>query len=574
MQNVQQLSLVLVETLYLNIEDGTGIHFNSVVLKNIVCKANLVLVLDLHEFTLCLLILRIGLKLCDMGKIRDPLIPDMLRNPGSKKRVCVQKEAALCDSVGLIVELLREHLIEIMKRFILQNFRMKSCHTVYREAGNNCHVRHADLAIINDSHFGNLIADIHTGIVVLRMDFSLKAAVDFLHDLVDAGKQAGKQLDRPFLQCLSHNRVVRVGRALLHNRPCIIPLKTIFIQKNPHQLRNRQSRMRVVHLEYRLLGKIMDVLVAGHELLDCQLNRGRYEEILLLQAKLLALHMIIAGIQNLTDGSRQIFLLHSLLVIAFIEGIQMEAVHRLCVPDPESVHKSVSVSDNRHVVRNRLYGRIAFLAEHGAPVLSGISGNVSAKMNLLRIFRTAKLKRISVLQPVVRSFHLITVYNFLFEHTVAVPDAAAICRIIQRCKGIQEAGSKSSKAAVSKCRIRLLVLDGIDVKAKFIQCFSNRFIRLQIDQIVAEGSSHQKFHGKIVQGLRIFLLKLLLRPHPVIYDLVLQCIGGSLEHLLFGCFSHLAAIHRSNIIFNASLKQFLVKAELLFLNHFLLLLSL
>ena len=57
MQNVQQLTLILMQTLYLYIEDGSRINIDSVVLLDVFCKTQLVLILDVHEFLLSLLVI-------------------------------------------------------------------------------------------------------------------------------------------------------------------------------------------------------------------------------------------------------------------------------------------------------------------------------------------------------------------------------------------------------------------------------------------------------------------------------------------------------------------------------------
>ena len=49
------------QTFYLNIEDGTRIDIDAVVLLDVFCQTDLVLVLDIHEFVLALLIIHIQL---------------------------------------------------------------------------------------------------------------------------------------------------------------------------------------------------------------------------------------------------------------------------------------------------------------------------------------------------------------------------------------------------------------------------------------------------------------------------------------------------------------------------------
>ena len=56
---------------------------------------------------------------------------------------------------------------------------------------------------------------------------------------------------------------------------------------------------------------------------------------------LLACIMVIVGIKHLNDIPCQVFLLYGLLVIPFIKGFQLEAFHRLRIPDAQGIHLSL-----------------------------------------------------------------------------------------------------------------------------------------------------------------------------------------------------------------------------------------
>ena len=114
MQDVHQLALIFVKPFYLYVKDGTRIHVNPVVFLNVFCQADLVLVLDIHELLPALFIVRINLQLLDMGKIGNPLIPDFGGHPVSKQGISMKQEPSLGNAVGLVVELLRHHLVEIL----------------------------------------------------------------------------------------------------------------------------------------------------------------------------------------------------------------------------------------------------------------------------------------------------------------------------------------------------------------------------------------------------------------------------------------------------------------------------
>ena len=220
MKDVHELSLVFMKTFYLNIEDGSRIDIDAVVLLDVLCKTDLVLVLNIHEFLLALLIIHINRKLFNIGEICDPLISDLVGHPVCKQRVAVKQETSLGNTVCFIIKLLRHHLIEVTKLLFLKDLCVKLRNTVYREAADDCKVSHADLSVVNDRHSADLL-------VVTRislLDLGYKTAVDLLNDLVNTRKQTGEQLDRPFFKSLSHDGVVCVGTGLCRDLPGLIPL--------------------------------------------------------------------------------------------------------------------------------------------------------------------------------------------------------------------------------------------------------------------------------------------------------------------------------------------------------------
>ena len=76
----------------------------------------------------------------------------MVADPARQQRICVQQETSLGDTVGLVVELLGEHLVELLQLLILQDLGMQSCHTVDRVAGCDRQMCHLYFSVINDRH--------------------------------------------------------------------------------------------------------------------------------------------------------------------------------------------------------------------------------------------------------------------------------------------------------------------------------------------------------------------------------------------------------------------------------------
>ena len=556
MKDVHQLSLVLVQSLDLYVKDRTRIDIDSVVLLDILRQAQLILILDVHELLLCLRIICIDFHLRDLRKIGHPFISDMCRYPVCKKLVAVKQETALGDSVGLVVELVREHLIEVLKSLALEDLRMQLSNTVDGVAGNDCQVCHLDLSVVDDCHLGDLVLVARE----LLLDLQKEAAVDLFYDLIDSRKQSGEQLDRPFLKCFSHDGMVRVSNRLRGHFPCIIPLQAFLIQQDTHQLSDSNGRMGIVHLEGCLLIELPDIRMESLVMRDRILHRSRDEEILLLQAQFLTCIMVIIRVQDLDDIPCKVLLLDSLLIITLIEGIQLEVVDGFCIPYTECIDHMVVIADDRDIKRNCQYGLIVLLDESvAAGLLVVLNADISAELDLTGIFRSLQLEGISVLQPVIRSLDLVAVLDLLLEHTIAVSDSAAVCRVAQRRQGIQETCSKSSQAAVSKCRVSLLILHLINVQSQIFEGCLDLFVSGQIDQGVAQCASHQELHGHVVQKLRVILLHLLGRCHPVINNDVLDSVGDCLEDLLLVRIFERLAEERTQVVLNGFLESCPVK---------------
>ena len=256
------------QTLDLYVKDRAGINFDSVVLKDVVGKTDLILVLDVEEFLPGLLVIRIDSEFFHAGQVGDPLVADVIGNPVCQQRVAVQQETSLGNTVGLVVELLGEHLVEVLQLAVLEDLGVQACNAVDRIACHDGHVCHADHSVVDDTHAADLFVHIYAGIVIGLVDLGLKAAVDLLDDAVDTGKKLGEEVDRPFLQGFRHDGVVGVGCALGGDFPRLVPCQFVLVHEQTHQFRNGQGRMCVVHLEDKLLGEFLDIVMGLQIFLD------------------------------------------------------------------------------------------------------------------------------------------------------------------------------------------------------------------------------------------------------------------------------------------------------------------
>ena len=141
--------------------------------------------------------------------------------------------------------------------------------------------------------------------------------------------------------------------------------------------------------------------------------------------------------------------------------------------------------------------------------------DMSAKFDITGVLWLAYLPYISILQPDIRYFHLLVVFDLLLEKTILITNAVSVPGKVQGCEGIQKAGSQTAETAVAKTGVRLHYLDRIDVDAKIGQSVLDNVVDTKIHQIVRQQSSDQEFHGKVIHFLFLLFFDDLFGVHPV-----------------------------------------------------------
>ena len=271
---------------------------------------------------------------------------------------------------------------------------MEFCHAVYGEAGDDRHVRHAHLSVHEDCHLLHfiLIARIHLA------DFDEEPAVDLLYDLVDTREKLGEQVDRPFLKSFCHDRMVRIRAGLCRHIPCFLPVQSFLVDEQTHQLRNRNGRMGIIHLDDNFLVELPDVAVFLLIFRDQRLEAGGNEEILLFQPELFSGVVVIVRIEDIHDQLRQVLLLHCFVIVTSVKLIQLEVCNRLCIPYAQRIHHMVAVSDDRHIVRDREYRLIILLDKF---ILARnrvfLKTDIAAETHFLCVLFPAQLERVAFL---------------------------------------------------------------------------------------------------------------------------------------------------------------------------------
>ena len=149
--------------------------------------------------------------------------------------------------------------------------------------------------------------------------------------------------------------MVCICTCLCCNIPCFFPCQSFFIDQKVHQFRYCNSRMGIIHLDHDFFMQFTNIVMIFFIPFDQRLQARRNKEILLFQTKLFSCVMIVIRIQNFYDCLCKIFLFHCLVIIATVKRIKLKICDCFCIPNTQCIHNMISISDDRHIVRNCKY---------------------------------------------------------------------------------------------------------------------------------------------------------------------------------------------------------------------------
>ena len=397
-----------------------------------------------------------------------------------ERRVGQQQPAPRRDAVGLVVEALGKHLGEVLDRRRAQQLGVNRGHAVGAVRADDGQVGHADLALgafLDQAHARD--AALVAGEAVANL--VEKAAVDLVDDLQVARQQHLEPGERPFLQRLGQQRVVRVGQRPLGEVPGLVPAEVRVVEQNAHQLGDRQRRVRVVELDGDLLGKRAPVGVAAPEAPHEVGQRAGDQEILLHEAQALPHARGVVGIEDARQRFGRQRLGQRADEIAAAEFLEVEVVGRGRGPEAERVDRLAAVADDRAIEGDADQGgRPA--GDRAQAAAAQLERAVQLDLDLL--VRAGDLPGVRAAEPVVRLLVLPAVLDRLPEDAVFVAQAVAHGRQLQRGHRVEEAGRQAAEPAVAQAGVGLLLeqlepvevllLDGVAARTGS----SSRFVTL------------------------------------------------------------------------------------------------
>ena len=279
--DVHELSLVGMEALYLDIEDGVGVDDQTGLGLNVGGQTLLVGALGGAHGLQELGVVLETFKLLQLKGVLQPAVANGLGHELGVGGVGLGKEATVRDAVGLVVELLGRQGIEVLEHDVLDDVGVDLCHAVDAMAADHRQVGHANLAVPQNGGLAQTLLP-----ALLRgVEGLVPTTADLVDDLVHAGEELGERADGPLLQSLGQDGVVGVAHDLRHDVPGVVPLELLLVDEDTHELGAAHGGVRVVSMDCHKLRQQVPVravlLLKG---VEQAVDAGRDKQVLLLQA--------------------------------------------------------------------------------------------------------------------------------------------------------------------------------------------------------------------------------------------------------------------------------------------------
>ena len=246
---------------------------------------------------------------------------------------------------------------------------------------------------------------------------------------------------------------------MLHDIGGLVPAQALFVDEQAHHFGNGQAGVGIVDMDGHLFRQQRKIIAeAAFKILQRVLQRGAGEEIMLLQPQLLALQMVILGIEHLADNGGQLLFLHGLGIIAAVEGGKIQRLGGMGAPHAQRVHRFAVVARHRHIIGHGLHGVVILQGEDSAAVYFAFL-HIAAVMHLAGILHGREFPHVAVFQPVIGHLDLLPFQNALAEKAVFIANGAAHGGQGKGGQAVHKAGGQAAQAAVAQAGLRLLPAD-------------------------------------------------------------------------------------------------------------------
>mmetsp|Transcript_101606 Transcript_101606/g.140414 ORF Transcript_101606/g.140414 Transcript_101606/m.140414 type:complete len:202 (+) Transcript_101606:1511-2116(+) len=133
-----------------------------------------------------------------------------------------------------------------------------------------------------------------------------------------------------------------------------------------------------------------------------------------------------------------------------------------------------------------------------------VLSHVTVETNRVSYIRALNFPRVSILQPEVRNFNLVTILDLLLEDSVFVSNTVTPSRNLKSGERVKEASGKAAKTTVSESGISLLFVEIFHLVADVHHGAFELIFHINVNKGVLHVSTHQKFEREVVHALAVF----------------------------------------------------------------------
>ena len=393
-------------------------------------------------------------------------------------------------------------------------------------AAHHAQVCHAHLALAQDLH----LFDLGGAAAEFLAHPGVPAAVDLLYDLVDPGQQLLEQGDIPLFQRLRHDGMVGIRKGRVYNLPALFPAVAAVVHQDAHQLRDGKGGVGIIELDGIELGKVIHGAVALHVGAGDLRKGGADKEILLAQPQLLALLVVIVGVEDLADGFGTGGFTEGAQIVAVIEAFHIDA-GALRLPQPQNADCIGIVAGNIHIVGHRQHRFVVDVLLHQVALVPVLL-QPAAEFDLDGVLLIGTQPYLAAGQPVIGQLGLGAVHQLLLKDAVFIEDGIAGAVVAVGGHSVQVTGRQPAQTAVAQARVGFALVQLFRRGAKGSQRLGKGFQQPQVIQAVFQALAHQELHRKVVDALFLLLGHLGAVGAALFHHQVAQHQGGSLVQLL------------------------------------------
>ena len=244
--------------------------------------------------------------------------------------------------------------------------------------------------------------------------------------------------------------------------PSLVAAEMRIVEQDPHQLRHRHRRVRIVQLNRDFVRECVPIGIAATEAPHQIGQRAGYQKILLNKAQCLSHAGGVVGIQHPSQGFGCESAGQRSDEIAAAECLKVEIVGGGGGPQTQRINGLAAVSDYGPIKRDTY--------QRGGPAGYGAQLPTNHREGAIEfdfdcLVETRDLPGILPTQPVVRLFMLPAALDGLFEDAILVTQPIAHRRQLHRRHRVEKASRKTPEPAVSETSVGLFFdeADPIDV---------------------------------------------------------------------------------------------------------------